>query len=87
MSKLAGEHVQWFTNNQNVSRILSVGSKTADLQEEAYAISSISIANCIRIEPKLVPRKENRQADYLTHVVDHDNWQIDPRIFAELNYE
>ena len=87
VSKLENERVHWFTDNQNVARILSVGSKTAALQKEVFAIFSFSIANKIRIEPEWIPREENQQADYLSHLVDYDDWQIHPRNFAELDYE
>ena len=36
--QLSNERVRWFTNNQNVVCILSVGSRKPDLQEEALAI-------------------------------------------------
>ena len=85
VSKLANERVRWFTDNQNVARIMAVGSKSALLQKEAFAIFSCSIANKIRIEPEWIPRDGNQQADYLSRIVDYDDWQIHPRIFAELD--
>ena len=68
-----------------MARILSVGSKSAALQKEAFAIFSFSLANKIRIEPEWIPRDENQQADYLSRIVDYDDWQIHPEIFAQLD--
>jgi len=83
-TKLANERVRWFTDNQNVVRILTVGSKKADLQEQALAIFSISLTRCIHIEPEWIPGKENEVADYLSQIVDYDDWSIDHNTFMEL---
>ena len=87
VSKLANERVHWFTDNQNVSRILLVGSRTAELQEEAFAIFSVAIANRINIEPEWIPRIKNQQADYLSRLIDHDDWKLDPNAFAALEQD
>jgi len=85
--------LSWLTNesggsliyNQNVIRILTVGSKKADLQEQALAIFSISLTHCIHIEPEWIPRKENEVADYLSRIVDYDDWSLDHNTFMELD--
>ena len=77
--------MRWFTDNQNVARILLVGSRKELLQKEACAIFALSIANKIRIEPEWIPRAENQLADYLSKIVDHDDWQIHPSMFEELD--
>ena len=38
VTKLSNERVRWFTDNQNVAQILSVGSKSAALQKGAFVI-------------------------------------------------
>ena len=85
VSKLANERVRWFTDNQNVCRIIMCGSRRPNLQEEAIAIFSISVANHIRIEPEWIPRDENHFADYLSRIVDYDDWCIDSNIFQYLD--
>ena len=85
LSKHENERFHWFTDNQNVARILLVGSKTAELREEAYAIFSISIVNRTQVEPEWIPHSRNKQADYVSRLVDHDDWQLDPDIFVELD--
>ena len=64
---------------------MTVGSKKADLQEEALAIFSTSLAHCIHIEPEWIPRKDNEVADYLSRLVDYDNWSLDRTTFMELD--
>ena len=58
--KLANQRIHWFTDNQNVVRILSIGSRNPLLQQVALAIFNISIAHHCRIEP------EWRQTNKLT---------------------
>ena len=61
--KLKNERVRWFSDNQNVVRIMKVGSKKPQLQEEALAIFSIATQNLVRIEPEWIPRSENQKAE------------------------
>ena len=51
-SKLENERVRWFSDNQNVVRIVLHGSRVPALQVEALAIFAVCVANHIRIEPK-----------------------------------
>ena len=64
-SKLQNQRIRWFTDNQNVVRILSVGSKNSLLQQEAIAIFNNSIRNQVRIEPEWILREANQQAAVL----------------------
>ena len=41
-SKLSNERIRWFTDNQNVVRIVQYGSKNAVLQSEAFPCASIT---------------------------------------------
>ena len=41
--KLAGLCVKWYTDNQNVARIISVGSRKSGLQSEAKRIFEICV--------------------------------------------
>lgn len=83
--KLKNEHIRSFSDNQNVVRIMEICSKKPELQEEAFAIFSIAAQNLIRIELQWIPRSENQQADYLSRLMDTDDWKIQPLIFSQLN--
>ena len=50
--KLKNERIRWFSDNQNVVRILQVGSKKGHLQQEVLAIFSMAAKNLIRLEPE-----------------------------------
>ena len=69
--KLPGLCVKWYTDNQNVARIIDVGSRKSGLQSEAKRIFEICVHHGISIESEWVPR--NEQADYLSCIVDLDD--------------
>lgn len=83
--KLVATRVKWFTDNQNVARIVVVGSKVAELQVVAVRIFKLMIAHQIVIEPEWIPREENEIADYLSRVIDYDDWSLSPRVFRSID--
>ena len=80
-SKLSNERIRWFTDNQNVVKIVQYGSKNAALQSEALAIFSMCIDNHIHIEPEWIPREQNQLADYYSRIVDHNDWMLNSEVF------
>ena len=56
-----------------------VGSKKPDLQAEALAIIAVSLSHHVHIELEWILRKNNETADYLSCIIDYDDWssQID----------
>ena len=83
--KLSNCRVRWFTDNQNVVRILQVGSRKRDLQSVALKVLNLAIQYHIVLEPEWVPRELNEQADYLSRIIDYDDWFLNPVVFAELD--
>ena len=83
--KLVNSRVRWFTDNQNVSRILQIGSKKPSLHSLALKVFSLVVQHQIRLEPEWIPRDLNERADYLSRIIDYDDWQLNPLIFAELD--
>ena len=51
------------------------------MQSEAKRIFEICVHHGISIEPEWVPRSSNEQADYLSRIVDFDDWSVSPHIF------
>ena len=74
-----------FGDNQNVVRIVQYGSKQWALQSEALSIFAICVKNNIRIKPEWIPRAENEMADYLSRVVDYDDYMLNPAVFQWLD--
>ena len=81
-SKLKHERVRWFTDNQNVVKIVQYGSTKPSLQAEALDIFSICVQGNIRLEPEWIPREQNELADYYSRIVDYDDWMLNPTIFT-----
>ena len=83
-AKLQDSRVRWFTDNQNVVRILQVGSRKEHLQKVALDVFSLSMNNHIHLEPEWIPRELNERADYLSRIVDYDDWKLNPVVFGVL---
>ena len=62
-------------------RIIDVGSRKSGLQSETERIFEICVHHGISIESEWVPRSSNEQADYLSRIVDFDDWSVSPHIF------
>jgi hypothetical protein len=83
---LSGRIVRLRTDNMNVPRILSTGSRKPVNQTEAVAIFQLVRTLAINtLEALWVPRGENVHADALTRWHDSDDWQLDPAVFRQLN--
>ena len=83
--KLRNMRVRWFSDNQNVVRILEVGSRQPHLQTELLRVVELCMQHNIRMEPGWIPREENQLADYFSRIVDLDDWQLDVGAFRFLN--
>ena len=81
---LKNKRIRWFSDNQNVVRILQIGSKKAHLQQEALAIFGMAAKNLIHIEPEWIPHGENQQADYLSWLQNRVDWRINLEVFLKL---
>lgn len=85
--KLKNHRVHWFTDNQNMVRIMLFGSRRPALQEEVMATLSICLHQQVRLEPEWIPREENKFADYLSRVGDVDDWMLNPEVFQEMDVQ
>ena len=83
--KLAGHRVKWFTDNQNVVRIVQSGSRRQHLQDGAMSIFEVCLAHNIRLDVAWIPRTLNDRADFLSRIVDYDDWQLCPVVFCQLD--
>jgi len=70
-SKLKNGRVRWFTDNQNVVRIVQ-----PSLQIEALGILSACVSNNMHIEPEWIPREQIELADYYSYIVDYDDCML-----------
>ena len=71
---LSGCFVKWFTDSQAVSLIVDSGSMKEYLHQLAVDIFHTAKENNIEIEVEWIPRSLNEKADYLSKIVDFDDW-------------
>ena len=57
-----------------ITRIVKSGSMKLDLQALAWSIFTICSEKCISIDIQWIPRSENTKADYISKIVDHEDW-------------
>ncbi|XP_076099880.1 uncharacterized protein LOC143069233 [Mytilus galloprovincialis] len=78
---ISGKRVKWFTDNLNVVSIVSKGSTKTILQNLALDIFSACLKYNVNIDIVWIPRTLNEKADFLSRIVDHDDWGISYYIF------
>ena len=81
---LKGSYVKWFSDSQNACRIIQVGSMRKDLHVIAIKIFQFCIDNSIELEVQWIPRSELDRADYISRIIDIDDWQITVSCFESL---
>ena len=82
---LKGSHVKWFTDSQSAARIVEVGSMKLDLHKIARRIFDICVQSGIYLDIQWIPRTLNQQADYISRLIDVDDWQTTSDLFSSLN--
>ena len=85
MRNLQGKKVCHKTDNQNVERIISNGSRVASLQAEAVAIYELCMQHFVHLSVQWIPREMNQRADYLSKFVCRDDYRLDAQVFAQLD--
>ena len=78
---LKGSLVKWFTDSRTAARIIEVGSMKLDLHRLAVKIFQFCAKHSIRLEVQRIPRTENEKADYISCLIDFDDWQITHDLF------
>ena len=66
--------VKWFTDSQTAARIIEVRSMKLDLHRLAIKIFQFCAEHNIHLEVQWIPRTESEKADYISRVIDFDNW-------------
>ena len=73
---LSGCDVKWFTDNQTVPSIVHSGSMKEHLHILALNIFQTTKDNKIEIKVEWIPCTQNERADYLSKIVDYDDWTV-----------
>ena len=84
-ANLTHESVRIYLDNFPATRILTVGSAKAHLQEIAINIFKICLSYNIKLLPTWVPRELNAIADHYSKIRDTDDWSIDDKTFQDIS--
>ena len=71
---LEGSLVKGFTDSQMATKILEVRSIKLDLHRLAIKIFQFCAKHSIRLEVQWIPRTENEKADYISLLLEFDDW-------------
>ena len=82
---LKNQEVQFCSDSQNALRILEKGSRKSYLHELAMAVFATCIKCNLKLQLHWVPRSENQKSDYLSRLIDTDDWQITEAFFQYVN--
>ncbi|CAG2254074.1 unnamed protein product [Mytilus edulis] len=78
---LKDKRIKWFSDNQNVVTIVEKGSMKPELQDIAMCIFENCLIHNISIDVVWVPRTLNEKADFISRIIDYDDWGIDEQLF------
>lgn len=82
---LKGSLVKWYTDNQGVAAIVKSGSTKVHLHKLAKEIFLLSKEHDASIDIEWIPRSENEVADYLSKIVDFDDWCVKDSYFRAVD--
>ena len=82
---LEGSELLHRTDNRNTEIILSIGSRKADLRDEAVSIYKLCRVNDIRLAVEWVSRDYNVVADKLSRTEDANDYMLDRSCFMSLD--
>lgn len=80
-----GKGIKWFTDNQNVVNIISKGSMKCHLQDIALDIYKQCLHYNLSLHVEWIPRTENERADFISRIVDFDDWGISEDLFLYMD--
>ena len=77
-------YVKWYSDSQAAAKIVDVGSMRPDLHKLAFKIFGACLRSKIKMEIQWIPRTENEKADFISRLIDVDDWKLTESFFATL---
>ena len=71
-------------DSQSAAKIVEVGSMKLDLHRLAGKIFQLCAEHNIGLEVQWIQRTESEKADYISRLIDFDDWHITPEVFLRL---
>ena len=72
------------TNNFAASKIVESSSSKPELQEKAIKIFDICKVKNLNLEITWISRENNEDADFISKLIDYDNWRVKNSTFKFL---
>ena len=82
---LESKSVYWFSDNEAAVNNINYGSRKLELQSIALDIFSVCLHNNISLFPHWIPRDMNETADFVSKLVDCDDWFVSHEFFKMLD--
>ena len=81
---LKHSYVKWYSDSQADCTVARVGSMRKNLHEIALRVYQLCLEQKIEFEIDWIPRTELQRADFLSRLIDIDDWQITRQCFNTL---
>jgi len=78
---IKGSYLKWFSDSQAAVKIIQVGSVKKELHDLAIKIFQCCAVNQISLDIQWIPRSDLERADYISRIIDIDDWQITSSCF------
>lgn len=86
LPELVNKTVQILSDNITAVAYLNFqGGPSAEMSQVAMAIWTLAVENNITISAKYLAGRLNTEADYLSRLVSHHEWRLNPKIFKCLD--
>jgi len=82
---LKSKTVFWNTDNQAASIIVEKGSRINELHSITLNIFEVSLSNLINLKINWIPREENIRADFISKIIDYDDWSVSMEFFQYID--
>ena len=82
---IRSQSLKWFTDSQCCAQIVSSGSMKKPLQDLAFKIFSTCLQNNISLDIQWISRDQNSKADYLSKIIDYEDWGVTKQFFDFIN--
>ena len=83
---IPGHRLRWYTDNQNVFRVIRVGSMIKELHELALDIFFfLSEHREIQLDVVWISHDQNVVADRLSKITDYDDYSVHDDVFTQLD--
>ena len=82
---VSNSQLKIYTDSQSAAHIVESGSMKSELQNLAVSIFNTCLINNVRLDVQWIPRNQNEHADFISRLLDIDDWGISQQILQVMN--